>query len=76
MTPEQATPREYPVRMRDDCSFDMEWFFTAAETAQIAKAYLAAYLAEKRARLRPDAEHKRAEAKLREWRKRLAEWQK
>ena len=34
-----AVPREYPVKMHDDCSFDIEWFFTAAETAQLMRVY-------------------------------------
>lgn len=50
-------------------------FFTADETAEIAKAYLAAYLKEQRARLHPDSEHKKAEANLRAWRKRFKDWQ-
>lgn len=51
-------------------------FFTAKETAEIAKAYLAAYLKEKRALLRPDSEHKKAAANLREWRRKFKEWSK
>lgn len=51
-------------------------FFTAAETAKIAKMYLSAYLKEKKALFRPDSEHKPAEANLRAIRKKLAEWEK
>lgn len=50
-------------------------FFTAAETAQIATAYLAAYMKEKRALFKPDREHKKAEANLMSWRKRFKEWE-
>lgn len=73
--PEQATPHTAhlfteagnmaPVYMKA---------FTAKETAQIAKAYLAAYLKEKRALLRPDSEHKKASANLRAWRSKFKEW--
>lgn len=69
--PEDATPR-YVGGIVTQGS---EWF-TAAECADIAKAYLAAYLKEKRALVRPDSEHKKAEANLRAWRAKFKEWQK
>lgn len=49
--------------------------FTASQTARIARAYLAAYLRERRARMRPDSEHKKAETSLRGWRNRLKSWE-
>lgn len=69
--PEDATPTpwyEYMENSRADV-------FTAAECAGIARAYLAAYLKEKRALLRPDSEHKKAAANLRAWRAKFKEWQ-
>lgn len=76
--PEQAVPHDscdgfmHTIRGRDS----VDAWFTAKEAAEIAKAYLAAYLKEKRALLRPDSEHKKAAANLREWRRKFKEWSK
>lgn len=48
--------------------------FTADQTARIARGYLAAYLWERRARLRANSEHKKAETNLRTWKRRLKLW--
>lgn len=48
---------------------------TVRDCATSARSYLAAYLWERRARWRPEREHKKAEANLRAWRKRLKEWE-
>lgn len=77
--PEQAIPMGYAEAHNDlldhDCGGDkFPLWFTAAETAKIAKAYLAAYLKEKRALLGPDSEHKKAAANLRAWRSKFKEW--
>lgn len=63
--------KENGERMRIDTPI-----FTAAETAKIAKMYLAAYLKEKKALFRPDKENKPAEANLRAIRKKISEWEK
>lgn len=74
-----AVPMNGRVIIEDDIGsrlWEIKAVFTAAETAKIAKMYLAAYLKEKKALFRPDSEHKPAEANLRAIRKKLAEWEK
>lgn len=69
-----AVPNGYNTVIDEKITGNIVYLFTAAETAKIAKMYLAAYLKEKKALFRPDSEHKPAEANLRAIRKKLAEW--
>lgn len=71
-----AVPRGYNTVIDEKITGNIVYWFTAAETAKIAKMYLAAYLKEKKALFRPDKENKKAEANLRAIRKKISEWEK